>query len=249
MSISIETPGVHHIALRVTNLARARQFYIDTLGFPMALEGPGIFLFLAGETAIAVRGPESGTPSGDVFSPYRAGLDHLAIGCSDERELARVATALGAAGIDNTGIRLDQTLNRQYVAFKDPDCIAWEFYMAPDVARQTVLGYFEGLRSGQVDAVRFAPDVTFESPLSPAICGADGVRAFLRGVLPAIVGVRVDDVIVEGERVGVRFELQTIHGPVPAFDFFRVVNGAIAEARPYYDPRPLLVADTAPVPS
>jgi hypothetical protein len=36
---------------------------------------------------------------------------------------------------------------------------------------------------------------------------------------------------------------------VPAFDFFRVVNGTIVEAWPYYDPRPLLVADTAPITS
>ena len=243
MSMSLTTSGVHHVALRTTNLERARAFYLDTLGFPLALEGPGIFLFLAGATAVAIRGPEAQTPPNDVFSPFRAGLDHLALGCGEEAELTRVARALNNAGIENTGIRLDPALNREYVAFKDPDRIAWEFYMAPDVARKAVLSYFDGLRTGRVDTIAFAPDVRFESPLSPPMRGAESVRGFLQGVLPAIVGVRVDDLLSQGEHVAVRFELQTVHGAVPAFDFFRVVNGAIVEARPYYDPRPLLAAE------
>ena len=238
MSMNVETPGIHHLALRVSDLARSRRFYAETLGFPVVLEGPGIFLFLAGQTAIGVRGPEAATPAGDTFDPFRVGLDHVALGCRDERELARVAQGLAAAGVDNTGVRLDPTLNRQYVAFKDPDRIAWELYMAPDAARQAVLSYFDGLRTRLVDAVPFAADVRFESPLSPPLRGVGPVRDFLRGVLPAIKGVNVQHVIAEGEHVAVRFELDTINGLVPAFDFFRVVNGEIVEARPYYDPRP-----------
>ena len=45
-------------------------------------------------------------------------------------ELKRVADALSAAGIENTGAKRDETLGKDYVAFKDPDRIAWEFYMA-----------------------------------------------------------------------------------------------------------------------
>jgi hypothetical protein len=40
------------------------------LEFPVVLEAPGLFLFLAGATAIAVRGPEAQTPAGDVFTPF-----------------------------------------------------------------------------------------------------------------------------------------------------------------------------------
>ena len=58
------------------------------------------------------------------------GLDHLAIACEEESELHRVAGALSEAGIENTGGKLDETLGKLYVAFKDPDRIAWEFYMA-----------------------------------------------------------------------------------------------------------------------
>ena len=79
---------------------------------------------------VGVRGPEAATPKGEMFNPFRVGLDHLALACSDEAELERVAAALAKAGVENTGVKLDPTLNKRYVAFKDPDRIAWEFYMA-----------------------------------------------------------------------------------------------------------------------
>ena len=127
--MNIKTPGVHHIALRSTDLARSRRFYAETLGFPIIAEVPNLFLFLAGGTAIGVRGPEAQTQSGDAFNPFRVGLDHIALGCEDEQELERVAAALQQAGVENTGVKLDETLGKKYVAFKDPDRISWEYYM------------------------------------------------------------------------------------------------------------------------
>ena len=130
MGINIATPGVHHVALRVADYDRAKRFYADTLGFPIVMEVPNLFLFVAGSTAFGVRGPDARTPAGDTFSPFRVGVDHIALACSDEGELERVAGALAAAGVENTGVKLDETLGKRYVAFKDPDRIAWEFYMA-----------------------------------------------------------------------------------------------------------------------
>jgi glyoxylase I family protein len=128
MAINIQTPGIHHIALRSTNLARSRVFYLDTLGFPLALEVDNLFIFVAGGTFIGVRGP--GEQAGEtVFNPYSVGIDHMALGCTDEAELHRVAQALADAGIENTGVKMDATLGKNYVAFKDPDRISWEYYM------------------------------------------------------------------------------------------------------------------------
>jgi catechol 2,3-dioxygenase-like lactoylglutathione lyase family enzyme len=128
MGISMKTPGLHHLALRVTDYGRAKRFYLETLGFPLLLEVENLFIFAAGATAIGVRGPDVTIPPGDRFSPFRVGLDHLALGCEQDGELQRVARALAEAGITNTGIKLDPTLNKRYVAFKDPDGISWEFY-------------------------------------------------------------------------------------------------------------------------
>jgi catechol 2,3-dioxygenase-like lactoylglutathione lyase family enzyme len=130
MSIGMNTSGVHHVALRSTDLARSRRFYADLLGFPVIMEGPNLFLFLAGNTAFGIRGPEAETARDEKFNPFRVGLDHIALACTDEAELQRVAAALADAGVENTGVKLDETLGKRYVAFKDPDRIAWEFYMA-----------------------------------------------------------------------------------------------------------------------
>ena len=48
----------------------------------------------------------------------------------------------------------------------------------------------------------------------------------------------VRDHIADGEFVASRFDLDTPFGRIEAFDRFRVVNGFLAEIRPYYDPRP-----------
>ena len=128
MSIKPETPGVHHVGLRVSDIARARRFYTETLGFPVLLDRPDVFLFRAGGTAIGIRGPAADTPPDDSFNSSRVGLDHVALGCANEGELNRVAAALQAAGVENTGVKLDEALGKRYVAFKDPDRIAWEFY-------------------------------------------------------------------------------------------------------------------------
>jgi len=68
VGIDFKTPGIHHIALRSTDLASAKRFYTQTLGFPVILEVENLFVFLAGSTAVGVRGPEAATPKGETFS-------------------------------------------------------------------------------------------------------------------------------------------------------------------------------------
>ena len=115
-----------HVA---ADLARSRVFYIERLGFPVLMESSSLFLFAAGQTAFGVRAPDAATAADDAFDPFRVGLDHIALACNDEAELRRVAKALMASGIENTGVKMDPTLGKEYVAFKDPDGVSWEFYM------------------------------------------------------------------------------------------------------------------------
>ncbi len=128
MPIDIKTPGVHHVAIRVSDIERSKTFYIDKLGFRAVLDQPELVIFFAGTTAIALKGPEGRVAAGDQFNPFRVGLDHIALGCDNREELERVAKALADHSIENTGIKLDETLQKDYIAFKDPDRISWEFY-------------------------------------------------------------------------------------------------------------------------
>src|SRR2546425_10751147 len=126
MGINIKTPGVHHVTLRVADFRRSKQFYTETLGFPIALEQPDLLIILAGNTAVGIRAPVGGTPKGDRFNPLRVGLDHLAIACQDEAELRRVAKALTQAGIQHTRRKKSESTGKGDVAFKKPDPNPWE---------------------------------------------------------------------------------------------------------------------------
>jgi glyoxylase I family protein len=125
MDINPKTPGIHHINLRCSDLDRSKKFYRDIIGFPIAIENDELFAFPVGGVFIVFK------KAGDnmKFNPFTIGTDHVAIACESEEELNRVAKGLSDAGVENTGVKLDPTLQKLYVAFKDEDRIQWEFYM------------------------------------------------------------------------------------------------------------------------
>ena len=125
MAINPKTPGIHHINIRSSNLSVSRKFYSDVLGFPIALENDELFAFPVGNVFIVFKKAADAAQ----FNPFTIGTDHIAIACESEEELNRVAKELSDANIENTGVKLDSTLQKSYVAFKDPDRIQWEFYM------------------------------------------------------------------------------------------------------------------------
>jgi glyoxylase I family protein len=126
MAIKPKTPGIHHINLRCSDLQATKDFYQNIIGFPIALEADGLFAFPVGGVFIVFK-----TADDDArFNPFTIGTDHIAITCESEEELSRTAKGLSDAGVENTGVKLDPTLQKKYVAFKDPDRIQWEFYMA-----------------------------------------------------------------------------------------------------------------------
>jgi catechol 2,3-dioxygenase-like lactoylglutathione lyase family enzyme len=110
-------------------MARTKAFYAEKIGFAIILDTPDLLCFLAGSQIIAFRTATPKHPEDDRFYPFNIGLDHLALACASEEELQRVANGLQEAGIENTGVKMDDVLQKKYVAFKDPDRIQWEFYM------------------------------------------------------------------------------------------------------------------------
>ena len=120
---------IHHICLRSTDFERTKSFYQNILSFPLAIDTPELIIFVAGSVFLAFKKADPRNKAYSTFSPFEVGLDHIAITCEREEELYRYAQRLAAAGVENTGVKLDTTLNKLYVAFKDPDRISWEFYM------------------------------------------------------------------------------------------------------------------------
>lgn len=93
------------------------------------MEAPELLAFVAGSVFIVFKKAAPVHEEDTVFTPFNIGLDHIAIACETDEELHRVAAGLAEANIENTGVKLDETLQKMYVAFKDPDRIQWEFYM------------------------------------------------------------------------------------------------------------------------
>jgi catechol 2,3-dioxygenase-like lactoylglutathione lyase family enzyme len=122
-----EANGIHHVALRITDLARARRFYVQQLGFPVLLESDARILINVFGNPVGLIPANDRSPAADTFDPFRVGLDHLAIGVSGRPALEEILAELKAAGVSNNGIEDDKVLGGQYISFHDPDGIAWEF--------------------------------------------------------------------------------------------------------------------------
>jgi glyoxylase I family protein len=120
-----------HLGLRVSDLARAKRFYVDTLEFGLLRETPAAVFIDAHGLLIALLGPADQTDAGDRFDPFHIGLDHLALAIADAGELEGLREQLDAAGVPNHGIEQDPTTGATYISFYDPDGIAWELYAMP----------------------------------------------------------------------------------------------------------------------
>ena len=120
---------IHHIGLRSMNFDITKKFYGDTLGWKLVMDKPDLIIYLTGSVFVAFKKAEPRDKKYSTFSPFEVGLDHIAITCETEEELHQFTKKITEAGVENTGVKLDAALNKLYVAFKDPDRIAWEYYM------------------------------------------------------------------------------------------------------------------------
>ena len=136
--MKLNASGLSHLGLRVTNLARAKRFYVDTLGCQLVRGIDGAVLINMYGTLIALYGAESNTALKDRFDPFRVGLDHLALAVEDTSTLEKMQQDLDAAGVHNNGVEVDPETHDRYISFYDPDGIAWELYSVstPDLSER-----------------------------------------------------------------------------------------------------------------
>jgi catechol-2,3-dioxygenase len=120
---------IHHIGLRSMDFDVTKNFYGNILGWKLVMDKPDIIIYLTGSVFIAFKKAEPRDKQYSSFSPFEVGLDHIAIACETEEELHQFTKKITDAGVENTGVKTDAALNKLYVAFKDPDRLAWEFYM------------------------------------------------------------------------------------------------------------------------
>ena len=126
--MQLNAKGLSHLGLRVTNLARAKRFYVDTLGCQLVREIDGAVLVNMYGMLIALSGDDARSSSKDHFDPFRVGLDHVALAVEDPGTLEDLKQDLDTARVHNNGVEEDPETHDRYISFYDPDGIAWELY-------------------------------------------------------------------------------------------------------------------------
>ena len=108
-----------------------------------------------------------------------------------------------------------------------------------DLARQ----FFDALLKKDFSGLPLATDVVLESPITPRLSGVEAVLEFLQTLASVTRAVRMVDLVVEGNKAAVEFEIETAEGVIAGFECFEIAGGRIKKLRPYFDSRTLLGGD------
>lgn len=126
--------GIHHIAINVRDVERSVQWYGDVLGFrplfPYDTEHFTRRILRHDSGAIVAVTKHNHPDAGTEFNERRTGLDHIAFAVASQAELEAWVARLDAAGVTHSGISITPATGSALVAFRDPDNIQLEMYVA-----------------------------------------------------------------------------------------------------------------------
>lgn len=138
MAAQINTSGVHHVRLTVTDIARSREFYTSLLGFEVAVEAPASadpksdpsYSVLWGGCVMArgnlLLGLRPVAQANDSFDPDRVGLDHLSFNVGTRAELDEAVTLFDSRGVKHGEIADLAGFGISVLPFRDPDGVQLE---------------------------------------------------------------------------------------------------------------------------
>ena len=127
-------PPLTHVAVTVRDLAVSAPWYESLIGAPAVLDedtDPNMHhtVFLLDNGTLLGLHQHQTPASGDRFTEFELGLDHLAFGCASRDDLEQWTSRLDELGIAHGGI-----VDAHYgsgLSFRDPDGIALEFFAPP----------------------------------------------------------------------------------------------------------------------
>ncbi|MGE5602123.1 MAG: VOC family protein [Nitrososphaerales archaeon] len=120
---TIQTGAVNHIALTVSDVRRAQQFYTELLGFKFVTDyGPRAFLH-NGSFLLALTPPSDPAQAipGDRFNENRIGLDHLSLSVNSVADLEAASRLFDNNGVPHGEVKPLESFGIAVLAFRDPD--------------------------------------------------------------------------------------------------------------------------------
>lgn len=135
----IDTTGLHHVRLTVSDLARSRAFYEEILGFEVAAQSPGdpndpavrqdpaqLYGGVIYQTNGILFGLRPVASAGDAFDSERTGLDHLSFAVANRGVLDAAESALEERGITHGEVMDLDGFGIAILSFSDPDGVHLE---------------------------------------------------------------------------------------------------------------------------
>jgi glyoxylase I family protein len=129
MAMGVNTAGVHHLTLTVSDVNRSRAFYEEVLGFETLMEFPPRVMLSNGNVGLALGpspDPSRAIPD-DSFDENRIGLDHLSLFVANRDEMENAVRIFDERGIQHGEIvDLGPDFGAYILSFRDPDMIQLE---------------------------------------------------------------------------------------------------------------------------
>lgn len=140
--VAVNLERIGHCALRVRDIERSKNFYIDVLGFQFMEQDPdhgGVFMSLPGDghtiDVTPVQNPENASPL--LGGRDRLGVAHIAFRVSTYDGLKEAYEGLIANGVEV--LRLMDHVSQRSIYFNDPDGNGLEIYYEYPNARELFL--------------------------------------------------------------------------------------------------------------
>lgn len=138
--MSLARPGLHHVALTVTDFERSIPWYVQVFSIKYRFDSPhegGVGKLLADdEMSLVIVLHEHDVNDGRPFSERVTGLDHVGFGVASRAELVRWTDRLEELDVEKVQIA-DRALTQSPIVdmpyggilvFRDPDNIQLEFF-------------------------------------------------------------------------------------------------------------------------
>ena len=125
--MNMELQYIDHIVIIVQDIEKTENFYSHFLGKPIQKDSEQV-AYQIGKTKLFFGLPYS---EWNTYDKDKTGLNHLAFGVKTKEELVYFEELLKNKGIENSGIKIDEYGNKEFIWFDDPDGYRLEIYRRP----------------------------------------------------------------------------------------------------------------------